>query len=188
MRVAGAVEVGVVQENHVSRKHSVQRSAGDPGGRREPAPVLAPARPQQWGQPGAVHGRAGRSGCRSRTAAGASAAARRPCPRSRPGRARCRREPRPGSGAAGGGGEIRAGRPRGRRRRSRPPVPASAAPARRSRRKWLARPRASRTSSTAGVPSGWGPSSKVSATPAASGSRQGSSRARAARSLTGARR
>src|ERR1700730_3007991 len=47
VRAARAVEVGVVQKDHVAVIELAGRPGRDPRGSREPPPVLAPARPQQ---------------------------------------------------------------------------------------------------------------------------------------------
>ena len=155
VRVAGAVEVGVVQEDHISRQHSAQRAA-----RRSARGVVnlrqsLPQRDHSSGRRPALARRAqpGRAVDPVRRPVPGGPRADRVLDRRRAARAG-RREPRPGSGAAGGDDGSRAARPRGRRRRSRPRAPAGGAPARRSRRRSRARPRARAPRAPPGCPPG----------------------------------
>ena len=158
VRVAGAVEVGVVQEDHVAGEHARACPRGDPPRRRELAPVLAPARPQQ--RPQARRPRrpqAGRAVDPVRRPV-PDRARRRSRPRSRRSpRARSSRDLRRRSGAAGGGGGRRAAPPRGPPATiSRHQLRAPAAPARRSRRTSRARPRARAPRAPPACPRGGG--------------------------------
>ncbi len=178
MRSTGAIEVRIVQENHVARVDLSHRSRRDPRGRGEAAPVLAPARPQQRLEPRLARPRPDRRRCRSRRAGGAGAAARptRGGDRLDPPREVLRDRPRAQP-------ELEAVAVAVQRDQMARGRDLAASAGRRSTcsptRKNVARTRrVARISRIAGVPSGCGPSSKVSAAPAAP--RAGSAGSRAA--------
>ncbi len=185
--VPGAVEVRVVQEDHVAgRSRRAMARAAIRRGRRELAPVLAPARPQQRPQAGrprrAQPGRAVDPVRRPVPDAAAtpvaSSIAASPA-------GQVVGAPRARSAAAAGGAGSRAARQRDRRPRSRPRARGGAPPARRSTKNVARAPARASTSSTAGVPSGCGPSSKVSATPVAAGQACGAATAQRRRPVDG---
>lgn len=56
MGVAGAVKIRIVQEDHVARADVPARQSGNPAGRGEPPPILAPAGPEERLQTGRPSG------------------------------------------------------------------------------------------------------------------------------------